>query len=57
MIITEHLTGKKTQLYKKANDLVQAKKLDSAWVHDGRIIAKCLDKRTFIVTANNLDQF
>lgn len=55
--MTEQLTVKKSALLRKANLLVQDKKIISAWSHDGRIIAKLLSNETLILTNSNVDQF
>jgi len=50
VLITEHLTQKKSQALKKANELVSANKLLSAWTHDGKVLAKTLNSRTIVAT-------
>jgi len=48
--ITEQLTVRRASLLKKCSDLVAAKKLDSAWSHDGKIFIKTLSNRTVSVS-------
>jgi len=57
VLITEHLTSKKSQLLKKATDLVTLNKLNGAWAHDGKILAKTLTNRTVTITHSNINQF
>lgn len=57
VLLTEHLTTKKTQMLKKVNELVTAKKLLSSWTHDGRILAKNLNNETIVMTNTNINQF
>jgi len=56
VLLTEHLTFKRTQLVRKVNDLVNAKKLLSSWTHEGRVLAKNLNNEIFIVTTTNIEQ-
>ena len=55
--ITEQLTTKRTQLLKKANDLVTNSKLSSAWTHEGRVLARTSENKTITLTFSNIDQF
>jgi len=57
IMITEHLTAKKSQLLKKASDLVTQNKLTSAWTHDGKILAKATANRTVSISPSNFQQF
>lgn len=56
VLITEHLTAKKSQLLKKASELVTQRKLLSAWSHDGKILGKTLENRTITISLSNIDQ-
>jgi len=57
IIITEQLTSKKAQLLKKVNGYVSSGKLQSAWTHDGRILARTMNNLTAVITpTTNLDQ-
>ena len=47
--ITEQLTVRRSNLLKKSSDLVSAKKLESAWSHDGKVIIKTLNHRTVVI--------
>jgi hypothetical protein len=56
--LTEHLTTGRSQLLKKASALATARKIDSAWSKDGKIIIKTLQHRFVTVTDDSaLDQF
>ena len=57
VVLTEHLTSKKSQLLKKVNELVQHKNLDSAWVHEGKILVKTSDNHTVTITNSNVNQY
>src|SRR3989442_6003242 len=47
--INEQLTTRRASLLKRSSELVAAKRLDSAWSHDWRIIVKTLNHRTIVV--------
>ena len=49
-VLTEQLTAKKSALLKKAQDLVVARKFESAWSHEGRILVKTPTSRTVVAT-------
>jgi len=55
--LTEQLTVKKAQLLKKAGELVETKKINSTWAHDGKILAKTLANRTLVLTPQNINNF
>lgn len=56
--ITEQLTTLKASLLKKANELVQDKKLEAAWSHEGKIIVKDKTNKILRITsAGELDPF
>jgi hypothetical protein len=58
LVITEHLTPKRAGLLKKANGLVQARKLISAWSQDGKVLVKTLLNRVVpIINELDLEQF
>lgn len=56
--ITEQLTNRRMSLLKKATELVNQQNLQSAWSHDGRILAKTRDNRImYISSVNDLNQY
>ena len=50
MVLTEHLTVSKSNLLRKANDLVISKKIQAAWSSDGKILIKTLQNRTVVIS-------
>ena len=58
VFITEQLTPLRALVLKKANDLVSAGKLLSAWSQDGRVLIKARDNLIRQITSiRDLDQF
>ena len=56
--ITEHLTLRKSLLLRQATDAVKAKKIQSAWSHEGKVIIRTLNNRTTVLSAREeLDQY
>ena len=56
--LTEQLTSTRAALLRKANELAQAKKIQTAWSHDGRVLVRTLADRTIIIgNLHDLDQF
>ena len=56
--LSEQLTVTKANLLKKANEIVTAQKLKSAWSHDGKILVRTHNDRTIVINSGiDLDKF
>ena len=56
--LSEQLTVIKANLLKKANEIVTAQKLKSAWSHDGKILVRTHNDRTIVINSGiDLDKF
>lgn len=56
--ISEQLTYRRSQLLKKASELVAQNKLDSSWSHDGRILVKSKSNQIVVINSDmDLIQF